>query len=248
MDRSACHIRFAQAGNCMTAVFTIWAAEFFLESAGAILNFKRSRLLSFILALIALMDVATFFVFRFWPEHYWQATWIRHAIRNMLFIWLGCSICGMFSEKRIQSAITAAFLSLSAAVLVFSVGFAGETIKDKLLDAEIVACLTLLAYIAVVWISGNALESDNKWKTAGFLVMVGSDLIFTMLWDGMPTLKLGHFTIPAWHWDGARHWYWTGATLAYGVWVAGPLRRVRLGEFRVSLEKKFPAVEEMRVM
>jgi hypothetical protein len=232
----------------MTAVLTIWIAEFFLESAGAILNFKRSRALSVILALIALMDVVTFVVFRFWPEHYWQATWIRHAIRNMLLIWLGCSICGMFSENRVQDTIAAAFLSLGIAALVFFVGSAGETIKDKLLDAEIVACFVLLAYIAMVWMSGNALESDNKWKTAGFLVMIGSDLIFTLLWDGMPTLQLGHLTIPAWHWDGARHWYWTGAALAYGVWVIGPLRRVRLGEFRVRLQHRFAEIEKVRIM
>lgn len=216
----------------MTAVFTVWAAEFFLESAGAILNFKRHRLLSVILALIALMDVCTFFVFRFFPEHYWQATWTRHAIRNMLFVLLGCSICGMFGEKRLQASITAAFLSLGTAALVLSVGLAGETIKDKLLDAEIVACSVLLVYIVLAWIGGNT-SNDNKWKAAGFLAMIGSDLIFTLLW-----LK----------WDGARHWYWTGAMLAYGIWVAGPLRRVKLPEFRQSLENKFPQVEEMRVM
>lgn len=211
-----------------------WFAEFLLESAGAILNFKRSKLLSFILAAIAVMDVVTFFVFRFWPQHYVQATWIRHAIRNMMFIWLGCSICGMFTEKRAQSIITAAFLSLGTSALVVSVGWAGETIADKLLDAEIVACFILLAYVALAWMGSNTLLSgDNKWKVAGFLVMIGSDLIFTLLW-----LK----------WDWARHWYWTGAISAQLIWVAGPLRKVKLPEFRQSLEKRFPKVEEMRVM
>lgn len=209
-----------------------WLAEFFLESAGAILNFKRSRALSVILALIALMDVVTFVVFRFWPEHYWQATWIRHAIRNMLLIWLGCSICGMFSENRVQDTIAAAFLSLGIAAMVFFVGSAGETIKDKLLGAEIVACFVLLAYIALAWIGGRTLESDNKWKAAGFLVMIGSDLIFTLLW-----LK----------WDGARHWYPLGAISAQLVWVIGPLRKVRLREFRVGLGVKIKEAQKVSV-
>jgi hypothetical protein len=230
--RSAFRIRFVLAGNRMTAVLTIWIAEFLLESAGAILNFKRNRLLSVILAIIAGMDVVTFFIFRFYPEYYWQATWTRHAIRNLLFVIFGCSLCGMFREKRVQSIITAAFVSLASAVLAFSVGMAGETTADKLLDAEIVACFVLLAYIVLACI-GAELSADNKWKVAGFMVMIGSDLLFTLLW-----LK----------WDSARHWYWTGAVLAYAIWIAGPLRKVRLGEFRVSLEKKFPHVEEMRVM
>jgi hypothetical protein len=89
---------------------------------------------------------------------------------------------------------------------------AGETIKDKLLDAEIVACCVLLAYILLAWIGGNT-SNDNKWKAAGFVAMIGGDLICTLLW-----LK----------WDGARHWYWTGAIAAYLIWAGGPLKTLKL--------------------
>lgn len=220
----------------MTAILAIWMAEFLLEASGSILNFKRARLLSVILAIIALMDVVTFFFFRFWPENYWLATWTRHAIRNLLFVLLGCSVCGMFAEKvnRIQAGITAAVLSLSTGAMVLAMGMSGKTLSDKLLEGEIVACLMLLAYIALAWIgSAGKLSADNKWIAAGFVVMVGSDLVFTILWT---------------FWDGARHWYPLGCISAQLIWIAGPLRKVRLPEFRKSLEKKFPHVEEMRVM
>lgn len=216
----------------MISVYGPWAAELTLEAIGAALYFKRSKILSAYFAITALMDVVTFAVFRYWPEVYPTATWSRHGIRNLILIWLGCSICGMFSEKRVQSAITAAFLSLGTAALVLSVGLAGETIKDKLLDAEIVACFVLLAYVALAWIGGRTLESDNKWKAAGFLVMIGSDLIFTLLW-----LK----------WDGARHWYPLGAIAAQLVWIIGPLRSVKLPECRADLGHKITESERISV-
>jgi len=219
----------------MTAVLTIWAAEFFLESAGSILTFKRSRLLSVILAIIALMDIVTFFCFRFWPEHYWQATWIRHAIRNMLLVLLGCSVCGMFAEKnRIQAGFTAGAISLFMTSLVFCIGMSGKTLGNKLLEGEIVACLILLAYIALAWIgSAGKLSADNKWTAAGFMVMIGSDLVFTILWT---------------FWDGARHFYPIGAISAQVIWICGPLRKIKLPECRADLGKKFGEIQKVRVM
>jgi hypothetical protein len=218
----------------MTAILSVWMAEFILEASGSILNFKRSKLLSFILAIIALMDAVTFVIFRYWPESYPAATWIRHAIRNLLLMVLGCSICGMFAEKenRVQASVIAGFLALGTAALALSVGIAGETLKDRLLTGEIVSCMLLLSYIFLAWL-GTSLKGDNRWTAAGFVVMIGTDLIFTLLWL---------------NWDGARHFYPLGAIAAYLIWVAGPLRKIKLPEFRKSLEKKFPHVEEMRVM
>jgi hypothetical protein len=217
----------------MTAILSVWMAEFILEASGSILNFKRSKLLSFILAIIALMDAVTFVIFRYWPESYPAATWIRHATKNLMLMVLGCSICGMFEEKenRLQASVIAGFISLGTAALALSVGIAGETLKDRLLTGEIVACTLLLSYIFLAWV-GQSLKDDNRWTAAGFVMMIGSDLLFTLLW-----LK----------WSGARHLYPIGALAAYGIWVLGPLRKIRLPEFRKSLEKRFPHVEKVGI-
>lgn len=219
----------------MTAVFTLWAAEFFIEASGAILNFKRSRLLSFILAIIALMDVVTFFVFRFYPDHYWQATWTRHAIRNMLFVMLGCYLCGIFAEdgKRLQSGITAAFLAIGTGGVAFSIGMSGATIANRLLEGEIVACFLLLAYVALAWIGHNGIPAKDKWIVTGFLLMIGSDLLITMLW-----MK----------WPMARRLYPLGAISAYLIWCIGPIKSVRLTEFRKSLGHEIPKAQKVTVI
>lgn len=216
----------------MTAIFGAWMAEFILEASGSIFNFKRSKLLSFTLAVVALMDAVTFVIFRYWPESYPAATWIRHAIRNLMLMVLGCSVCGMFAEEknRVQAGVIAGFLSLGMAAFCCSIGLAGNSLKDRLLTGEIVACSLLLSYIFLAWV-GKSLKDDNGWTACGFMVMVGSDLIFTAMWT---------------FWDGARHWYPLGAIAAYLIWVAGPMRRVKLPEFRQSLQHKFGEIENVR--
>jgi hypothetical protein len=218
----------------MTAAYAPWAAEFIMEVIGSVLYLKRSRLLSAIFYFCAMSDFALVFIFGR-PFYAW-ASWGQVAIKQLMLIWLACSICGIFVQERRKSftRITAAFLSLGSAAIITALSASGETLKDRLLDAEIAANMILLGMVFIGWISRRAmLDQTWKWIVAGFMLMVGSDLLFTGLWT---------------FWDGARHWYPMGAIAAQAVWIAGPLKSVRLDEVRHNLGHKFPQVEKMRVM
>ena len=184
-----------------------------------------------------LLDSVAFAIFQNCNiDFYAWSAWAAKGIRGLLLIWLACAICGMFVQERRKSftVISAAFLSIGSASIIVAVGSAGETLKQKLLDGEIAANMILLGFVAVGWISRRE-KLNQAWKyiAVGFMVMVGSDLVFTALWMV---------------WDGARHWYPIGCIAAQLIWLAGPLRRVKLSECRVSLEKKFPAVEKVTVI
>lgn len=222
----------------MTAIFTGWFIEFILESAGAILYRKRSPLLSVILAFCALTDVSAYALTGILPPtwiYFWGA-WGQFYAKELMLIWLGCAICGMFVEgrNRPQAVISAGMVSLFTIAIVMACCFSEQTLKDRLLAAECVADTILLVIVFVAWIGrGARLSNEWKWITAGFLVMVGTDVLFTIGWFSAETI---------------RHFYPLGCIAAQLIWVAGPLRKVKLPEFRQSLEKRFPKVEEMRVM
>lgn len=198
----------------MTAAYAPWAAELLLECAGAALYLKRAKLLSAILTFCAVSDIALFFVFG--TRFYAWASWSQIAFKELMLIWLACSICGMFVAERRKSfaSISAAFLSLGSAAMITAFAANGETLKDKLLDGEIAANMILLAIVFFGWISRrDKLDSTWKWIAFGFMVMVGSDLVFTVLWT---------------FWDGARHFYPLGAIAAYAVWIIGPLKTLKI--------------------
>jgi hypothetical protein len=220
----------------MTAAYLAWAAELLLECAGAYCNLKRSKLLSLILILCAISDMATFLVFQFFSRTvYAWSYWGAHALKGLLLIWLGCSICGMFVAERdkIKTVFMSGFVSVASISFVMFAFFRGDSLKDRLLDAEIVASMILLGMIALGWL-GRSSYLSPAWKiiTAGFVLMVGSDLIFTVLWS---------------FWDGARHWYPIGTIAALGVWVAGPLMPHKLKDCRLSLGRKIVEAERVSV-
>lgn len=212
-------------------------AELILEAWGAFLYRRSSPLLSVILSFCALTDIAAFALVGILPPAwiYFWAGWGQFYVKELMLVWLGCSICGMFvkDRNRTQAVISAALLSLGTIAIVMACCFAEQTVKDRLLAAECVADTILLAIVVACIGCGAKLSNEWKWITAGFLVMVGTDVVFTIGWFSAETI---------------RHWYPLGAIAAYLIWVAGPMRRVKLPEFRQSLEKKFPKVEEMRVM
>lgn len=214
-----------------------WLLEIALESLGAYIYFRRNRLLCAMLSFCALTDFAALPLESSFPVliHFWLG-WGQWIGKELLMLILGCSICGMFvpERNRSQARISVAFVCLAAMAMVIAFSSSGKDLKGRFLEGEIIANLILLSVVALAWIGRHkVLDSRWKWITAGFILMVGSDLLFTGLWT---------------FWDGARHFYPLGAIAAQLVWVIGPLRSVRLPEFRQSLEKKFPAVEEMRVM
>lgn len=216
----------------MTA-YLPWAVELILECAGAQIYFRRSKLLSAILAFCALSDVALFIIFGR-PIYPW-ASWVQMAGKGLLLIWLGCSICGMFVAERdkVKTVLATGFISAASMSLVVSAFFSRDSLKDRLLDAEIVASILLLGMIALGWI-GRSSYLSAEWKiiTAGFVLMVGSDLLFTALWT---------------FWDGARHWYPLGTIAAQLVWVAGPILPYRLKDCRPSLGQRVQEAERVSV-
>lgn len=222
----------------MTAILFAWMAEIVLEAIGAFLYRRRSPLLSSLLAFCALSDAAAYLLRSFLPATwiYFWAGWGQHEIRNLMLVWLACSICGMFvAEKRKSIAmLSTAFLSFGSFALVTAFAFSGDTLKDRILNGEIAATMILLALVCAGWISRrDRLTGIWKWIVAGFVVMVGSDWLFTVLWT---------------HWDGARHWYPAGALIAYAIWCVGPLRNAKLPEFRKSLPNKYPHIKEVHIM
>jgi hypothetical protein len=219
------------------AVYSPWAAMFILECIGARIYSKRSKLMAVYFATAVMLDAGAFAIFQNCGiDFYAWSAWAAKGIRGLMLIWLACSICGMFVAERRKSfaTISAAFLSLASGALITVFSANGETLKDKLLDGEIAANMILLAIVFIGWIGRrDRLEQTWKWIALGFMVMVGSDLVFTILWT---------------FWEGARHWYPMGAIAAYLIWVAGPLRRVKLPEFRQSLQHKFGEIEKVRIM
>jgi hypothetical protein len=211
-----------------------WAVEFILEACGAYLYWQKSKLLSSLLGMCAVGDLITFLLYG--HPVYAQAFWIFYSLKYLMLIWLACSICGMFVAERRKSfgTISAAFLSLSCGALITVFSANGETLKDKLLDGEIAANMILLGMVFVGWVSRrDRLDSTWKWITAGFMVMVGSDLVFTILWT---------------FWDGARHWYPLGCISAQIIWIVGPLKSSRLPGFRMSLPKKYAEIQKVQIM
>lgn len=220
----------------MTAVTAIWAAEMLLECAGAYFNLKRSKLLSAILLLCAVCDAATFLIFElFGRTAYAWSYWGAHSLKGLLLIWLGCSICGKLVNEKDESKVTyvSAFTSMVTLGLVTSCMFSADTLKNRLLDGEITANLMLAGLIGLSWICRqSAISGQWKWIVTGFLMMIGSDLLFTALWT---------------FWDGARHWYPLGTIAALGVWVAGPILPYRLKDCRLSLGQRVQEAERISV-
>lgn len=215
----------------MTLIYFSWAAEFLLQSIGAALNWKTSKLLSLVLAFLSLSDLFTFGVFQLNARLYPWASWGQTAGKYLLLIWLACEIIGLFVNKRsrAQAKITAAFISLASASFVIVFFSQGEALKDKLLDGEIAANMVLFVIVSLGWISqARYLNRHWRWIAAGFVVLIGWDLAVTVLWK--------------FFW-AARQYYPVGTIAAYVVWIAGPLRG--LGEFRASLGSRLEVPKEV---
>jgi hypothetical protein len=213
-------------------IYLIWSAEFFLESLGAILNIKTSRVLSTLLAFCAASDAVTYFFYQSARQNaYAWSYWYARVGKYLILIWLGCEICGMFAHNigKVQTRVMAAFISLCAGAFVTVFFCQGETLKNRLLDGEIGANMILFALVAIGWISRQKLLNRHwKWIAAGFVTLIGWDLLCTILWE---------------FWAGARHWYPLGTVVAYAIWIVGPMRC--LGEFRQSLGHRVEVTEKI---
>jgi len=181
----------------------------------------------------AVGDLVTFLMFG--SASYVLAFWIYSTIKGLMLIWLACSICGMFVAENRKSVtmLSAAIISLGAASLVIAMAFTGETLKEILLDGEIAANFILLGMIFLGWLGRrDKLTAEWKWITAGFMLMVGGDLLFTLLW---------------YFWDGARHWYPVSTIGAQLIWAISPLIPHRLCHARADLGQRIQDTERISV-
>jgi hypothetical protein len=204
-------------------VYLAWAVEFILEASGAYLYFRRSKILSCLLGVCAAGDLATFLLFG--SPFYSFAFWIYSAIKGLMLCGLACEILARFVAERNKARVRAcaAILSFGGAAVVAFFFWQGETLKDRFLDGEIAASMILLGLIGLGWITRlSYLSNVWRWIAAGFVLLVGWDLVITALW----TL-----------WDGARHWYPLGTIAAQAVWVLGGLRKEQ-GEVRLELQSR----------
>lgn len=221
----------------MTAILSCWVASFILESGGAFLYFRRNRLLSAILAFCAVTD---FLAGAFKAKYsaltlYRDFAWSQLAIKEMLLLWLGCMICGMFvaEQDKIKTFLAAGFMSASSASMVTALAFSGEKFSDRVLNGAIAANGILLAVITLGWIGRKAML-NREWRciVLGFLVLTGGDLVIAALWP---------------HWSGAETFQALPTIAAYLIWVAGPILPYRLKDCRLSLGQRVQEAERVSV-
>lgn len=180
------------------AAFGPWYLEFSLEVCGA-LRTRRYPLLSLYLAVAAIADIATFSILQAYGwSAYAVADWIQLAIKYLILIFLACQVCGkMLAEKKMHRA--ALIFSTIAAGIISAVYQSGETITDRLLDAEIAACMFLGILILVAWF-GRIRPLDRPWA------MIAGGIVTLLALNGAAAY--------AWKfWEPAKHVI-TGAEIA----------------------------------
>jgi len=218
-------------------IYSPWFIELALEVLGAMLYFRRSRLLCSLFSFLAASDIiltAGYHLAR--QTVYWQFYWAQRFGKYFILILLACSICGMFVAEKDRSAKigSSAIIALGTFGLVTVVFCMAHSLKDSLLAAEIAANVVMAVIIWLAWLGRRSvLSAEQKSITLGFIVLIASDIIFTAFWM---------------NWHGARHFYPLGMITAYLIWVAGPLRKITLPECRADLGKKFGEIQKVQVM
>src|SRR5215831_4646894 len=96
-----------------------WAGEFLLETSGAILTFRRFRLLSVLLALRALADIFTFVAaYQLGADAYIASMWALRGVQYFLLCGLACQIVGRMVEEWRDLAPYIVGLSMGFGLLV----------------------------------------------------------------------------------------------------------------------------------
>jgi hypothetical protein len=217
-------------------IYSPWFIELALESLGFMLYFRKNKILRSLLAFLAVSDIITAIILSTIPRAYAWAYWAQRAGKYFILVLLACSICGMFvAEQDRQAKVgSTAIIAMGTFALVTVAFFMGHSLKDSLLAAEIATNMLLAGIILLAWAGRRAdLSAEQKTVTLGFVVLIASDFLFTLLWM---------------RWHGARHFYPLGMIPAYLIWVAGPLRKIKLPECRADLGKKFGEIQKVQVM
>jgi len=205
-------------------IYSPWFIELALESLG--FCFCKSKILRALLAFLAASDIILAIILNTVPRVYGWAYWAQRLGKYFILILLACSICGMLVDEKDRTAK----IGSTAIIALGTFGFAtvafsmGHSLKDSLLAAEIATNMLLAGIIILAWMGRKAvLSAEQKTETLGFVVLIASDFVFTLLW-----MK----------WHGARHFYPLGVIPAYLIWIAEPLK-AEFWKLRISLERLF---------
>lgn len=224
--------------------YFLWAVILGLESAAAVLTFRRQKWLSILLFyrsaadLLGMILLGTAGMGAFQWEDYLQRM-IQLPILGILAVYCAGAAAGDSRGVRIYSGPFAAGVAIWLAAVH---GLMPWNLYTVLWIAQktvfgIAGMVGLALFLRQFDFIRGKLEKPWGATSAGLLMLLGT--------AGLAMMAREHHWLT---WANASRWGQLGAISAQLIWVAGPLRKVKLPEFRQSLEKRFPKVEEMRVM
>ena len=186
-----------------------WAAEFLLETSGAILTFRRFRLLSVLLAFRALADIFTFVAaYQLGADAYIASMWALRGVQYFLLCGLACQIVGRMIEERRDLAPYIVGMCAIAGLGVGLFSHQADSLMNKFLDAEISASALLAILITLGWAMKKMnLSGPWGWIAVGFLISVGGNALCALLWKFFPEANR-LYPVPAiaalviWNWSG----------------------------------------------
>lgn len=215
--------------------YSLWFVEFVIELAILVIAFRKSLFpLSAYATARATFDVLTFSAV-FFSKQYDLAFWAVKPLEYFFQIILAVTCVGyMVRGNRLTIRLTVITLSMLATLGVMLVYGMAPLRYSRMLDIEMSVNLFLAIGLIIGLASGYP---ERAWKQVAYgLIILGcSDTLLGLLTSSFRC-----------RWDLIARMYpvceiaalWLLLWAAMGVVVP----------FRVSLEKKFPKVEEMRVM
>lgn len=209
----------------MTAAFA-WAAEFALETSGAIFAYRRRlTILSAYLAFNSVADMLQFFLRNTHPA-YGYAWWASQAIGYLILCALACQLVSRMVEDYRPIGSYACGLAVALGAIVGYFFNRGETWANKFLDAEISASMFLVLAVAVGWIfRKRGLEGPWRFIAAGMVTFAGGTAA-TAFFAQTYLIALSFYPIPA-----------LAALITWNL--AGIERKkIKLAEFRQPIPKK----------
>lgn len=142
-----------------------WLTEFLLESTGAYFAFRRRlKILSFLLAWRAIMDVVTFAIFALnLHPGYGYTFWAGQAVQYALLYALGIQLAAkMVQDYRPITQYVYKIWAVAASVCAY-VFVTTELFEHKFARAEAISSFLLLAVVLLGWI-GRKKGLEEPWR------------------------------------------------------------------------------------
>lgn len=177
--------------------YIAWAAEFCLETSGAILAYrKRLRILSALLAWRALADIITFCLW--WHEDaYRYTTWGARAVQYAILYALGMQIAAkMVADYRPMTQYVYRLIAIAGSLTAYAFAIT-DAWAQKFAAADAVTSFMLLAVVLVGWIARKKrLEEPWRMITLGLCISGVGSAGCAILTD-IPSVGWKLYPIPA---------------------------------------------------